>query len=689
MKALAIVLACTLGGCGGCGSDAETRDAGIAPDAAVPFNACDGDPGAFVRQTFLALDGRRPMSQAEVDVYVDLYSAVAAKGGDPKDAVARAIMAEPGFDERWIQMTMDAMHVQRYDIQSEASCWDHTDRGSATPALAIAVRDQLATAAGDGGTWTMSDLASSAILLDDVTPVYRAQLFSMMDHPIPAANVGNVDAELARRADFGATFDAGYLHRDTVCLDCHNSQSSVTDTDDPATDRFWPVPGLPELPVYGAFRIINSAVAHTAFRVDSFVEVGGNHPWNWDSACGSFNAGTVPPDPAGVSGHLASVLGTQTTVYNLEAALKHGFDKLRGQLPPIDGTGAIADPDTALAWLVTLKMTEDVWIQVAGTPLTIANYYPRNKASSDLLYSLASRYTQSGYSLKALLAAIVSSDYFNRQPAEDACGAGPYTYPNVYDPWVIADPDMEKHLNGPGDVVAAVDARTLVTTLAKALDWKAPPVVSRFADYGDSGCDTEPTCQALQSDCQSFNACCEAATACQMKGPLPSIEVPFERGVGMFLRNSERGFRGLDFQARLVWENNEALCAKPAWVTTDFIQTLIAAAAADPTATVSDLVSALKDRLIGEPTIDPGSETVALTAIFGDLAAIGTTATDAKLRQACGALVNSPQFLLAGIAGRGGALPKLTPQAAQYPAVCMDVASHVPGATCTGKLALP
>jgi hypothetical protein len=687
VKARAIFLALAIAGCG---TDAETHAPGVLP-ATPPFNACAADPGSFVRQAFLALDGRRPKSQAEVDVYVDLYNAVVAKSGDPKDAVARAIMAEPEFTERWIEQTMDAMHVQRLDIQSEQSCWDHALRTSSTAALATAVRDQAATGIGDGGVqWNMADLASSAVTLDDVTPLYRAQLFSMMDHPIPAANVGNVQAELSRRADFGATFDAGYLHRDTVCLDCHNSQSSVTDSDDPATDRFWPVPGLPEGAVYGAFHGIDAAIAHTAFRVDSFVESGSSRPWGWARSCGVFNAGTVPTDPAGVPGKLASVVGLQTTVYNLDAALKHGFDMLRGQLPPIDMTGAIADPDTALAWLVTLKMTEDVWIQVAGTPLTIANYYPRNQASSELLNTLATRYTQSGYSLKALLSAIVSSDYFNRQPAENACGAGPYTYPNVYDPWVISDPDPAKHFNGPGDAVAAIDARTLVTALSSALEWKAPPQASRFADYGELGCETETTCSQLQQDC-NVQQCCNSAAACMAGGVLPYTEVPFERGVGMFMRNSERGFRGIDFQARLVWENHEAVCAKPAWMTTtpDFVDTLITAGAGFTTTTAADLVAALKDRLIGEPTIDPGAETAALTAIVGDLGAPASTITAPALRQVCAALVGTPQFMLAGIAGRGGTLPKLTPATAQYAAVCADVAAHVPGATCTGKLALP
>ncbi|GEM_PF-5035713 len=51
----------------------------------------------------------------------------------------------------------------------------------------------------------------------------------------------------------------------------------------------------------------------------------------------------------------------------------------------------------------------------------------------------------------------------------------------------------------------------------------------------------------------------------------------------------------------------------------------------------------------------------------------------------CGAFVNTPQFLLAGIAGRGGEVPKLTPANASYPAICAEVASHVPGATCTAN----
>ena len=94
-----------------CGNDhrPEGDDTG---DTDVPFTECAGDPSSFVRQSFLALDGRRPRSQAEVNVYVDLYTQTEAAGRDPKDAVARAIMAQPEFSDRWIETIMDAIKVQ-------------------------------------------------------------------------------------------------------------------------------------------------------------------------------------------------------------------------------------------------------------------------------------------------------------------------------------------------------------------------------------------------------------------------------------------------------------------------------------------------------------------------------------------------------------------------------------------------
>ena len=680
---LAALLGLPSGGCSGCGSDGGNQEM---PDAATTntFDECGGDPASFVRQAFLALDGRRPLSQSEVDVYVELYQAAATLGDPPKDVVARAIMNRPEFADRWVETVMDALHVQRLDIQTEAECWDNELRSSVSPALATAVRDHTAMQGGDGQPFTMLDLAKSSLALDDLSPIYRAQLFSLNSHPIPAANVGAVDAELARREDFGSTFDAGYLHRDVVCLGCHNSEMSVTDNDDPALDRHWPVPGLAEKAVFGVSTGVPSQVAHAVFRTDNFVDTGNTLPWGWSARCGKFGSPTqVGADIADIDAKLASITGKRSTVFDLEAALSRGFTALRGLALP--GDAAIGDPDTALAWLVTLKITEDVWRQATGTSLTIANYFPRNQAASDQLYSLATTFAKSGYSLKALLSAIVASDYFNRQPPELGCGPSPYTYPAVFDPWVISEADPSKRKNGPGDAVVPVAPRTLVAAAASALEWAAPPAASLFPDYGE-GCENS-SCAGLQQACNTFGECCTSyQAACQMNGVLPSVEVPFQRAIGVFLRNSERGFRGLDFQARLAWEDRYGACGKPKWVTQDFIDRLVAAGAADPTATAADLVSELKDRVIGEPTIADGAEHDALASVVGPLEGPASAVTPAALRQVCGALLHTPQFLLAGIAGRGGERPKLTPGNASYEMVCADLAARglgIPGRVVT------
>ena len=677
----------TIAAATGCGNDHRLATQ-VEPDASVP-EVCTEHPDTFVRQAFLALDGRRPRSQAETDVYVDLYKAAAAGGADPKAAVARALMARPEFSEQWIDVLMDSLHVQRVDIQNEAGCWQEGARTQVTSTLAASVRDQAASTAGDGqGAWTMLDLARSSLVLDDVTPLYRAQLFSLVAHPIPAANVPDLEAELARREDFGTTFDAAYLHRDIVCLGCHTSERSVTDSPDPAADRFWPVPGAPEEAVYGDPAGTAPARAHAAFRYTGLVreQPGGAHPWGWSASCGGFNApGGLAPDPAGVDAKLGSVVGTRATVYDLERALARGFVALRTSGPPVEGV-PIDDPDAALAWLVTLKMAEDLWRTTTGSPLTIANYFPRNRAASELLAHLAGTLVTSNYSLRTALVEVVTSDYFDLSAPADGCSPHAYPLANVFDPWVIADPSEARRHNGPGDSVQPVPARALVTAVNAALEWTPPPDASRFPDYGeDCG---GLTCAEIGQYCSQFGACCITKQAvCLHGGASPTTELPFQRSVGMFLRNSERGFAGLDFQGRLAWEDRYGACARPTWVREDAIDRLVAAGAAAPTATVSDVIAVVKDRLVGEPTIATPAERTALESIVGPLDAPATAATVPAVRQVCAALLASPQFLLRGIAGKGGDRPVLTPATSDYAAVCAEVAATGLGAT-TG-LGLP
>jgi len=448
----ALVALC-LAACGAAGDDSAAPP----PDAGVPFTECDGSDQAFVRQATLAVLGRRPRSQAEVNLHADVMAGVRALSAapeeedpdagpdpavpDPREVVARALLADPGFVDRWTEHVMDALKVPRIEQQSQRTCYGAAarapDEGIEDGSLAQFARDNDAREGDPGGRFTMLDLLRSSLHLDDLSIVYRAHLYAMVSRPIPAANVPPVQAELARREDFGLLFDATYLNRDLVCLGCHNSEFSITFHTDPAVNRHWPLPGSFETAIYGDPIGVEPERAHAAFRYDGFVvdplTDEGIRPWSWDRACGTFDPTGLEPDPAGVDGKLASLSGDQLTVFDLDAALRRGFDSLAAGGLVRDEAGAIADPDAAMAYLVAATIVEGVWRELVGTPLTIANYFPRNQEARDVLLGLTDRFVASRYSLRELLVDILTSDYFNRLPPEAGCG-GPYAMPAIYDP---------------------------------------------------------------------------------------------------------------------------------------------------------------------------------------------------------------------------------------------------------------
>ncbi len=696
--------------CGDDGGNGTATDAGV-PDAeaVATFEGCTASDQAFVRNAKLALLGTRPKSQSEVNVYADIMSEIRLRNAvvpdmdagvaptpiDPYEAVAEMLMRDPRFIDRWSEHVMDALQVPRIEDQSQQGCYGTSMRnatqGDDGGSLAAFVRDNSPQAGGEsGGQFTMRDLLRSSLVLDDLSPVYRAHLFALVSRPIPAANVPPVQAELARREDFGNVFDAAFLNRDLTCMVCHNSQFSVTDNADPALSRHWDLPGLFEASIYGSSVGIESERAHAPFRYDGFVadgqSSGDSLPWEWDPSCGDFFLGNLSPDPADVDGLFASLTGNSLTVFDLERSLRDGFSSIATNGLVIDGAEGIADPDTAFAYLVAANVVDGVWGEIIGTRLTIANHFPRNEQSRDILQSLTENFVANNFSLKGLLVDIVKSPYFNRLEPAAGCGAGPYNVPPVFDPWSIADENPESQNNSVGDAVVPLSTRTVLSAGYSALDWRRPFFESfpeRASSIGNCA-SAFPSCAGLADACDNDDICCYAEEYwCQFEAADDEASTrsqrAFLRGVGVFLKQGQRGFRGLDFQARLVFEDRFAGCLKVD-PEDDFVDGLAALAATTPGATLGDLIAAMKDRLIGQARVDHEmgptgiSEKQSIETYFGaelNAEVSELTNLDDKLRGYCGVLLSTPQFLLSGLAAPDGRYEAiLTPERYRYESVC-------------------
>ena len=96
------------------------------------------------------------------------------------------------------------------------------------------------------------------------------------------------------------------------------------------------------------------------------------------------------------------------------------------------------------------------------------------------------------------------------------------------------------------------DGDTPVSAYA-ALGWETPSfdLFPRADDFCDGS-----SCGEISFACNSFGACCAEDLYCDLYGMPPDAQAiaderNFQKGVGVFLKGTEHGFRGLDFQARL------------------------------------------------------------------------------------------------------------------------------------------
>jgi hypothetical protein len=659
-----------LAGDGGGGLAGQAGQAGSG-GAAAGWESCQDSDEALVRRAFVAVLGQRPSGSDEVRLMVDLmHAAPAAADGSPQGraALVGALVARSGgrdYQQRWGATLADFLRVQRVDEVANPACFGTigTATGQDPTAPARLVRDQPPLPPPAASTsFTMGDVITGSVRLDDLSPAYIANVMALVAKNFVGANADPAGLELARRSAVGSWFDGAYLHRDGVCLGCHNANGSPTYNPDPAKNLFFPIPGGFEQALFGAATgapddteggasVDGVTRAHAAFRYAGFSMTAGMtvdasalvRPWGWAPLCGSFaTPDKVSTSIAPVNADLGAAQGVGATAWDVTGSLQRGFAKLRAHGVTLDASGQATDQDEALAYLVAMNIAEQVWGEVTGGILTVAHNYPRNAPARDLLKSLTDTLISSGFSLQAVLRQIVSHPIFNQPPPSAGCGPGPSAWPPIVDPWTVSDTDPLFQGNGVGDMVSALSPRTLIHAAYAGLGWQDAPLAQPLV-FPSSEDDAD-----LLAD------------------------------IGTFQKNAEPGFRGFDFQSTLAWELELGACAKPAAIAgdDDAIDQIAARAAATPGATLEDAIVMLKDRLVGRAAIDSMAESSALAALTetaggsqtpltapaGELGAAGLTAA---LRLVCGALLVTPQFRLSGIEPGPGPAPSLAPLAGE------------------------
>ena len=583
---------------------------------------CDAGDEAFVRRVLPQLWGRRAWSIREVEVLLDV---VAARG---REGLLRAMMGSPEYVARWSDALKDMLFINRAGSRANPDCFAEPVLPAPTTALASHIREHGPLDAPYTAEWNMTDLVTSSVMLDDLTPLLRGHLFTQAGSEIIDADDPN--DELAWRQAYSDIFERVYLNRRMTCLSCHNSEFAVTDDLDEARDRHWPVEGLFEKAIYGASAGRPAKDLASLFRIKGVLSLvlvpegpefwmyaPGKKPWGLYEGCGQFTApDEITPDPEGGDGQFIEDIGPTASIWDAERLLRRGFDDIPRDGAELDTATLAQSPYTALAFMVAMSVAEKVFTEVTAQRLTTPNSFPRNRYQRDLLAHLAKTFVRGGFSLRELLVAVLTHPYMNPAPPSE-CEGVDVTYPMapVFNPWVTDNEVEEERHNGVGELITRLPARVLMESVVSALEWT--PSRHFFPDQLEEGVQLEP-------------------------------EAAFQRDIGVFLRDGETGFRGANFQEALAWEYAYGSCEDPAPDASpapDFVRRLVEMGGGH---TLADGVIALKDRLLADPTLTP-DEAALMAPLAGMALDSPLGESEAGLRRICAALLAAPQYVLQGL----------------------------------------
>ena len=575
-----------------------------------------------------------------------------------RDVAVRAMARTAAGQAAWADWFEDELYVARTGDKEFSRCFQTPRLPDQGGELVAWLRDAPPTAQYPLGRFSMADVLRDAIAADDLSVIHRSYLFARMAKPTVGANVSAEELEYNARVNFGELFLQTYLHRNNTCMACHNSEYSVT------PETTFPVPGLVEKAVFGAssgLPVVDAS--HAMFAVDGVVRepqyrferqdvvvtYPGLEPWGMVGQCGSFwdpAERVVEPDWLGQDDRfLVSPYGAEGSVWDVESRLGAGMEGLRGQGLVVGDDGSV-DGDQALAWLVGMHLADRVWNQAVGAPLTIAHGFPRNEGQQQILARLT-RALVERWSLADLLVAVTAEPAFNPGVS---CGADPYGMPAVYDPWTTtAAPGQQG--NGPGDRAHALPSRAVLRSAHDALGWPAPPEWS-----------------------------------------LSNKELTVLAAIGVFLRESQPGSAGSDFQGFLEFEALYGACRHPFGRAPGDLITALSVAGPARGATVGELAGVVRDRLLHDATMD-ATEAELVGALFGvplDTPAAEAPALRDGLGAYCGALLLSPGFWLGTEARAGTASSTWSSVEADCLVVADGVQRTARGAQCeAGRLSFP
>lgn len=575
------------------------------PEPEPVFETCDAGDAAWVQRALPLMWGRRAHGAAEVAA----WSAMARAHG--REAVIEAMAADPEYVAAWRDWVTDALGVARTGDKAHRTCF-------ASPLREVHDGALTARIARTPETWNeppvepfnMADVITDALIADDLSAAWRAHLFARMARPVQGANVSELELEYNRRVNFGETFYETYLNRNLDCVLCHNSRYSVTDARDARDDLTWQLPGHHERALLGNDITFDKDTAYGIFRHARVVrDFGGRRPWGMDPECGRFyspsNAG-FDLDPLG-SDEVFFVhrYGPEGSVWQVERLLGAGVAALAAGGLAVADDGSV-DGRESFAYLLGARIVDEVVESALGGKLTIAHGFPRNLEQAARLQTLTDRFVESRFSLRTLLTEVATDPLFNAGMPE-ACGTDAYALPPVVNPWSVEDDDPARRPNSPGDLAHRHLARVLQRSVHHHLGWEAPPA------WG-----------------------------------LTESELELQAAIGVWLRESQPGFNGTDYQGLLAFTTRYGTCTRPGGGP-DWISAL-GERSADSTA--EQVVMALRDRLLADGRISD-AERPLVEALVGPLDAPATQLTSAGVRALCGAWIAGPTYLLALDAEQG------------------------------------